>query len=233
MKNTKKTFAALILAAGVGARMCSSVTKQKMNISGMSVLKRCVIPFLNSECISKIVVVCRECELDFAKSELSELSGKPIIYTVGGKTRRESAELGFARVCDECDFVAIHDGARCLVTEKIIDDVCTAALSFGCATASTKITDTVKLCEGGYIASTLDREKLYAVQTPQVFECELYRRAISEARDIDVTDDNMLLEAIGFGVKLVDTGKENIKITTAEDIDYAEYIINKRGKSNG
>lgn len=233
MERTNKTVAALILAAGVGTRMCSALTKQKMNIAGVSVLKRCVMPFVKSKSISKIVVVCKADELEFAKSELSSFSEKPIIYTVGGKTRRESAERGFLLVRDECDFVAIHDGARCLVTEKIIDDVCTEAIAFGCATAATKITDTVKLTEGGYTVSTLDREKLYAVQTPQVFDTALYRRAVSAAQDITVTDDNMLLEAIGVGVKLVDTGKENIKITTAEDIDYAEYIINKRESSDG
>ena len=233
MENSKKTVAALILAAGVGSRMCSPVTKQKIEILGTSVLKRCIIPFVKSRSISRIVVVCRERELEFAKSELSDFSEKPITYTVGGETRRESAERGFLTVCDECDFVAIHDAARCLVTENIIDRVCDAAIECGAATASTKITDTVKLSEGGYTVTTLDREKLYAVQTPQVFSSELYRRAVNSAASIDATDDNTLVEALGVGVKLVETGKENIKITTADDIDYAEYIIRKRGSDNG
>lgn len=233
MENRKKTVAALILAAGVGSRMRSPVTKQKMEILGTSVLKRCVVPFVKSRSIARIVVVCRESELEFAKSELSDISEKPITYTLGGKTRRESAERGFLAVREECDFVAIHDAARCLVTEKIIDEVCDAAIECGAATAATKITDTVKLSEGGFTVTSLDREKLYAVQTPQVFSCELYSRAVNSLVDAEATDDNMLVEAIGVGVKLVETGKENIKITTADDLSYAEFIIGKRGSDNG
>lgn len=233
MNGNEKKVAAVILAAGVGNRMLSPITKQKMNICGVSVLKRCVIPFVKSRLISSIAVVCREDELEFAKSELAEFTGKPISFTVGGNTRRESAELGFAAVYGGCDFVAIHDGARCLVTEEIIDGVCSEALEYGCATASVKITDTVKVANGGFAVSTLDREKLYSVQTPQVFERELYRRAIAATPGVAATDDNMLVEALGVGVKLVDTGKENIKITSAEDIAYAEYIISRRGERDG
>ncbi len=233
MDNSKKTVAAVILTAGIGSRMGTPITKQKMNIFGVSVLRRCVVPFVNSKIISKIVVVCRESELEFAKSELSDLCGKTIRYTVGGATRRESAERGFSLVCNGCDFVAIHDGARCLVSERIIDEVCGAAIKHGCATAATKITDTVKLSEGGYTVSTVDREKLYAVQTPQVFSSELYRRAIDATRDIPVTDDNMMVEALGVGVRLVECGKDNIKITTPDDILFAECILNKRGECGG
>ena len=233
MNNGKKTIVALILAAGIGSRMRSPITKQQLNISGLSVLKRCVMPFVLSKSISAIVVVCRAEELEFAKSELSDVLSKPIIYTVGGDTRRESARLGFLAVKDACDFVAIHDGARCLVTEKIIDEVCSAAIRYGAATASAKITDTIKLSEDGYTVSTLDREKLYSVQTPQVFAREIYSRAIENAGDISVTDDNALAEALGVRVKLVDTGRENIKITTPEDVSYAEYVIKKREKCDG
>ena len=232
MENSNK-IAAVILAAGAGNRMFSPITKQKLNICGASVLKRCVAAFNSADIVSSIVVVCRDDEIDFATSELAEFDSKPIKIVTGGQTRQMSAKIGFLSVCDECDFVAIHDGARCLVTPKMINDVCSAAILFGCATASAAVTDTVKCIDGGFTVSSVKRENLCFAQTPQVFSCDLYKRALAASDDVNSTDDNTLVEALGVRVKLVDTGKENIKITSAEDISYAEYIISKRGECCG
>ena len=226
MENSKNAIGAVILAAGSGSRMNSDVTKQKMQLCGTSVIKRCVLPFVKSEFITEIVVVCRSGEIDFVRSELSFVTEKPISYVIGGKTRRESAQIGFFEIAGGCELVAIHDGARPLVSVKNINDVCSAAIEYGAATASTPVTDTVKSVKDGFSVSTVDRAMLSAVQTPQVFRCELYKRACEAAGDLETTDDNMLLEALGIGVRLVDTGKRNIKITTEEDIAYAEFLIN-------
>lgn len=225
MENVKSSVGAVILAAGEGSRMGADVTKQRISLCGMSVLKRCVLPFIASEYVTKIVIVCRGEELDFAKSELSEFTEKPIFYTVGGNTRQESARMGFEKIENVCDFVAIHDAARCLVSEKNINDVCKAAFEYGAASASVAITDTVKRVQNGFIEATLDRKSLVCVQTPQVFDCNLYRRALQKSDSVTATDDNMLVEALGDDIRLVDTGKRNIKLTTPEDVAYAEFII--------
>ena len=227
MKNAEWRVGAVILAAGKGSRMGADVTKQKMNISGVSVIKRAVLAFMESRLVTKLVVVCRADELDFVASELSELRGKPIGYAVGGKTRRESAKIGFMALGGDFDFVAIHDAARPLIKPEGINEVCRAAFLHGAASASSPVSDTVKVVSGGFAVATEDRERLATVQTPQVFRRELYLEAISSVgEDIPVTDDNMLIEALGGKVALVDIGKYNIKITTGEDIAFAEFLIN-------
>ena len=229
MKLNMPKVAAVILAAGSGTRMLSDVTKQRMHIRGESVLHRSVRIFSECENISSIVVVCRADELEWAESELSDVL-KPYRIISGGKTRAESAKLGFGAIPNDSDYVAIHDAARCLVTADIIDSVISAAIFYGAATASTPVTDTLKRVDSeSKIVETIPRESIYSASTPQVFSTLLYKKALSEAKNIEsFTDDNMLIEALGHEVVCVDTGRENIKITTPDDVSYAEYILGKR-----
>jgi 2-C-methyl-D-erythritol 2,4-cyclodiphosphate synthase len=150
----------------------------------------------------------------------------------GGKTRAESAYIGFSNVKNETDFVAIHDGARCLITAEMIDSVVRAAYVHSAATAVSAVSDTLKkVGENGIITNTISRSGMYCAQTPQVFTRDLYSRA---TLDVDlteaVTDDNMLIERIGESVFAVETGRENIKITTPEDIWYAEFVLERRAR---
>ncbi len=231
VKNDKKV-AALILAAGMGSRMRTDVTKQRLSILGKSVLLRSVEAHAACRSIDNITVVCRADEVDFVRSELLSVKEKPTFIVIGGNTRFESARIGFESLSDGVDYVLIHDAARCLITPEMIEKVVSAAIEYGAATAATRITDTVKLVDfDGKIKSTVPRESLRAAATPQVFEIDLYRRAISEmsSSDVTVTDDNMLLENIGVSPVCVDTGKGNIKITTPEDLLLAEFFIKRSG----
>lgn len=225
----KKNFVtAIILAAGSGSRMGLEITKQRLCILGESILKRSVEAFSKSDLIDSIVVVCREDEIVWAEQELCGIK-KVEKIVCGGKTRAESARLGFLSIPEETDFVAIHDAARCLVTERMIGDVVSAAEKHGAATAATPVVDTIKKAEGGFISETVPRDLLFSVQTPQVFSREIYAMALDvRPDDALVTDDNLLVENIGKRVFLVDTGRQNIKITTAVDIKYAEYILDRR-----
>ena len=213
-----KKIAAVILAAGMGSRMKSNKTKQKMEISGKTVLRRTILAFDRAGCITSITVVCREDEIDFAQSETRGLS-KPVKVVVGGDSRAESARLGFEAIPEDADFVAIHDGARCLVTEEMIKNVAEAAFVHGAATASARVFDTLKRVDGdGFIVSTEDRNSFMRAQTPQIFSVEIYRKALSAIPLSEVTDDNMLLERIGQRIVCVDTGDVNRKITEPADI---------------
>ena len=229
MKSNMPKVAAVILAAGSGTRMLSDVTKQRMYIRGESVLHRSVRIFSECENINSIVVVCRADEMEWAESELSDIL-KPCSIISGGKTRAESAKLGFEAISKDAEYVAIHDGARCLVTRDIIECVVSAAVFSGAATASTPVTDTLKRVNSdSKIVETIPRESIYSASTPQVFSTLLYKKALSAAENIEgFTDDNMLIESLGHEVVCVDTGRENIKITTPDDISYAEYILGKR-----
>ena len=231
MKN--KSVTAIILSAGTSLRLTGEVTKQLLKIDGMSVVRRTATAFASADTINDIIVVARVEEIADISREVSDIP-KVTAVIAGGSCRAESAKMGFDAVKDRADFVAIHDGARCLVTPDIIDRVVSAAIKCGAASAGTAITDTVKKKDSNLcIVGTVNRDDLYFTTTPQVFSTDLYKMALDRYKcDLDlVTDDNMLIEAIGGKIRLVDCGKENIKITTAEDVDYAEFLLKKR-KSN-
>ena len=236
MIDDKKYVSAIILAAGSGSRMGGKVTKQRMSILGESVLSRSVRAFCECDIIDEVIVVCRKDEIDWVAEELDDFE-KVCVILPGGDSRAESASIGFFAASYDADYIAIHDAARCLVTSQNIEDVVKAAFIHRAATASTKVTDTVKgLGSDGFVEGTVDRRTLVCAQTPQVFQREIYESALDLLREIDnldnLTDDNMLVECAGHRIYPVDTGKYNIKITTAEDIAYAEFLLqNKRNIS--
>ena len=221
-------ISAVILAAGSGTRMNSSVTKQHMLIFGESVLHRSARAFDESSFISEIVVVARADELKIVSDDLSGLK-KPVKIVVGGETRAESASLGFSAIADSSKYLMMHDAARCLVTTEIVDRVALSVLKYGAATASTRITDTVKhSIDGECIESTIPREELYSAQTPQAFKPEQYFVAYDHAvkNGVDnATDECLLMETLGYTVALVEGEYSNIKMTTPEDIMLAEGLL--------
>ena len=227
MKFDKK-ITAVILAAGSGTRMNASGTKQLMKICGESVVHRSVRAFCECAAVDGIVVVCRREETDIVRTDLSDMIGKPIVCVEGGKSRAESARLGFEAAFD-ADFVAIHDAARCLITSDMIERVIDAAIEYGASTAAAPITDTVKLVRAdGCIERTVPRAGLYGAQTPQIFSREIYSRMLdADLSESEITDDNIMAERLGINVRIVDIGAENFKITTMADLDLAEYKIRK------
>ena len=225
---SKKRITAVILAAGCGSRMGSDITKQRMTVFGKTLLYRSVAAFERSSLVDDIVVVCRADEENFALSQTKDLKKvRAIIH--GGNTRAESAAIAARFIEDDSGIIMIHDAARCLVLPEDISKVATSALKTGAATAAYPVTDTVKLLgKSGNITSTTDRSRLLIAQTPQAFDLSLYKRAIDICpSDVNVTDDNMLIERMGIEVTPVMTSKYNIKITTPEDIAYAEFVIGR------
>lgn len=222
----KKRVCAILLAGGSGSRMKADITKQKMIISGESVLHRSARAFEECRLVDAVCVVARDGEFDFVRSELSDIT-KFIGIAPGGETRFFSAVSGFSAFCGDFDFVAVHDAARCLVTPSLIDKVVSAAFIHGAASAVSAVSSTVKRAESGMIVATEPRDALLFAETPQVFSTELYAEAIKNAteKSLCVTDDNMLVEALGIGVYAVEADTENIKITTKRDIKYAEFLL--------
>lgn len=223
---------AVILAAGSGSRMNLPVTKQRITVLGKTVLLRTLLAFERCVDVDSIVVVCRADEVDFVKSEIAKGITKVTSVVVGGKVRAESAAIGFFALPKDTEIVAIHDGARCLITPDMISKVINDAKTHGAATAATYLTDTVKTVnEKGLVVATNDRRFTVTVQTPQVFKTDIYKKALSgvDVTDSNITDDNMLVEKIGVSVFCSDIGKTNIKITHNSDILYAEYIIKEEG----
>lgn len=226
---------AVILAAGNSCRM-NGKNKQLLSVCGMPVLARSIRAFENSPCIGDIVVVTREDMIHDVITLCEKYGfGKVGAVVAGGETRQTSAWLGFRQVSDKTEFVAFHDGARCLVDPDDIERVCLAAYEFGAATAATAATDTVKKAtSGGFIEGSEDRNFIWLAQTPQVFGTNLYRASGYTAREADffATDDCSIAERIGFkGIKLVETGRKNIKITTPDDVFLAEALMHAENRA--
>lgn len=224
---------AVILCAGQSTRFGNKYeNKQMASVCGKSVAARTLEAFEDCDLIKEVVLVVRKSDVEKYRELVIENGFKKVKCIVtGGNTRQSSALRGFRHISDKAKYVAIHDGARCLVTPEIIEKVIKDAVTYGAASASCAVTDTVKrVDEKGFVSKTVDREKIRSVQTPQIFEKDIYASCAYGAKEkgMAVTDDCMLAEAFGFRVKLTDTGRDNIKITVSDDISLAEYIIRKR-----
>ena len=228
----KNIVYAIILAAGSGSRMQADITKQKMLVLGKSIISRSVQAFYSNPLIDGIIVVGRSDELDYLRSELADYSSKITAIVAGGDTRFDSARIGFSAVPTDTDFVAIHDGARPLITQRVITSVVEAAFEHGAATDAAPVYDTVKqVDEHGMICATLDRDALVQARTPQVFARDIYALALERADGRHgMTDDNSVVEAIGVPIYSVKSDEPNPKITTRGDIGYAEYLLKERGE---
>ncbi len=235
-RKDKNNVSAIILCAGESTRFSSAgESKQMALVNGVCVVERTIRAFDDTKAIGEIIIVVRKEDAEEYKRFIEEKRfSKVKCIVTGGETRQSSALRGFKHVDENSQYVAIHDGARCLVTSDIIENVLKEAKEYGGATASSQSTDTIKLAdENGFIKKTVDRNYVWTVQTPQIFSVENYSKAVQKAKidQITVTDDCMLLENAGYMVKLVDTGADNIKITVKNDIQRAEAILFTRGEN--
>lgn len=226
--------AAVILAGGSSTRMGEGISKQWLTLDGIPVIARTLMTFEACDLVDEMILVAKEDELPRyeslkARYGLTKLSA----VVAGGADRQTSAKNGFYAISKKATFVAIHDGARCLVTDEEIRAVCHAAYSVGAATAAARVSDTVKIAKDGFIEKTVDRDLVFLAQTPQIFSVNLYHAAVAVAeRDgIAVTDDCSLVEHIEHAVKLVPCSPDNIKLTVPEDIARATAILARRNEA--
>lgn len=227
-KLTHPSCAAVIVAAGQASRM-GGVDKITAQLAGMPVLCRTLEAFDHNEMVDEVVVVAKAEKLE-PISSLCAAYPKVRLVVPGGATRLESVRAGVSAVSEKIKFVAVHDGARPLVSDDVISNTIAKAIKFGAAAPAVHVKDTIKVSQSGAVDATPDRRKLFAVQTPQVFDCDLLKAALQNAVDkhLDVTDDCSCVEALGMNVQLTDGSEENIKITTPLDLDLAELILKKR-----
>ncbi|MGI6031431.1 MAG: 2-C-methyl-D-erythritol 4-phosphate cytidylyltransferase [Eubacteriales bacterium] len=234
MQATKKSArkgrscCAVIVAAGSGKRMGTSVNKQFLEIQGKPVLAYTLEAFEQCDVIDGIIVVAKSDEIPLvadliARYDISK--GKKVV--AGGPTRQDSVWNGLM-AAEEYDFVAIHDGARPFVHEKLIQKAVEEAWLHQAAAVGMPVSDTIKRCDvHGQIVETVDRSDLWAVQTPQVFDRALLIGAHRYVQDrgLAITDDCMAIEAMGGTVRMVQGDISNIKITTAGDLPHGEAIL--------
>lgn len=199
-------------------------SKLLLKINGKTVLERSVNAFLNISDVDEVIVVAREKDIP-AFSDI--LVDERVSFVVGGDTRQQSV-MNALDVIDDCELIIIHDGARPLIKSEDIENTIRAAKENKAAAVGVFVKDTVKVVDkNGFVVSTPDRSTLFAVQTPQIFDFELYRKAAQNAREkgLDFTDDCQLVESFNQKVKTVVGSYSNIKITTPDDIVLAENLL--------
>lgn len=218
---------AVILGAGNGTRMGIDKSKLLLDLCGKTVIERSVEAFLNLAVIDEIIVVCRECDVE----EFSRLlPDEEISFVVGGATRQESVRNAVETI-DECDYIIIHDGARPLVSQNIILKTLDEAQISQAAATGVYVKDTIKVIDKDLnIVETPERSSLISIQTPQIFDFSVYKKALEKATEQkkDFTDDCRLVENLGLQVKTVIGEYENLKITTKSDVILAEALIKAR-----
>ncbi|MBQ8408667.1 MAG: 2-C-methyl-D-erythritol 4-phosphate cytidylyltransferase [Clostridia bacterium] len=232
-KTEKKYYtSAVILAAGSSTRMGDGQSKQFLELCGVPVVARTIMEFNKSEFIDEIIVVAKEDEIG-KYDGFADTYGidKPFKVIAGGDTRQVSARNGVDAVNDKSKFIAIHDAARCLITQEMIARVCHSAYLHECAILAIRAIDTVKIGDkNAFVEETPDRKLAWQAQTPQVFKVNAFRAAAYIARDekFEGTDDASLLEHIRIPVKLIEGSRENIKVTEPMDVYFAEAILKAR-----
>ena len=216
---------AVIVAAGSSTRM-GGEDKQFIRLCGKPILAHSMTAFQNCPVIEEIVVVTKADSVEAVRAMAAEYGiDKLTAVTEGGASRAESVRNGVAAVSCGAEFVAIHDGARPLVTPE---DITRCAFRCGGAVLAVPVTDTVKYGrKNGFVEYTPAREKLFAAQTPQIFDLEIYRAAMERAfRELsDWTDDSRVFENDGRRVFLTPGNRKNIKITSPEDVLIAEAFL--------
>ncbi len=209
--------------------MGPGVDKLFLPVKGRPVVAHTWATFERAECIDEIVLVVREgFEEEFRAMGDEYHFSKPCRVVAGGSERQDSVWNGLQAVSQECQIVAIQDGARPCTTAELIGATVQAARQWGAAVAAQPVTDTIKeSADGRLIKRTLDRSVLWAVQTPQTFRLELILRALEAARakKLTITDDTAACELIGEPVVLVSGAGPNPKVTRPEDLAYVELVL--------
>ena len=223
---------AVIVAAGSARRM-EGIDKVLAPLGELPVLVHTLYAFQDCPAIGEIIVVAREdllVEVGRLCREFNLDKVKKVI--VGGAERIHSVQAGLKEVDPEMSLIAIHDGARPLVSQEIIRDTVARAALTGAAAPAVPLTDTVKRASEGRTEETVDRSALWAVQTPQVFEAGLIKGAVQKALDDGelLTDDCGAVERMGMPVTLTAGSPENLKITTPLDLILGEAILQARGE---
>lgn len=227
---SKKNIA-IVVAAGQGKRMKSATQKQFLEIAGKPLLYYSLKCFQYSSNIDEVILVTGAEDIAYCQETIVDKYGfdKVSKIIVGGKERYHSVYEGL-KACEKCGYVFIHDGARPFVDEKIIAKTRDVVGKYRACVSAVKAKDTIKISnEQGFVKQTPNRDQVWVVQTPQVFEYELlyeaYQKCIAKKVE-NITDDAMVVETMTqCKIMLVEGNYRNIKVTTPEDLEIAEILV--------
>ncbi|BCN29671.1 2-C-methyl-D-erythritol 4-phosphate cytidylyltransferase [Anaeromicropila herbilytica] len=229
---TKQKNVAIILAAGQGKRMNTKMPKQYLLLEQKPILYYTIKNFQENSLIDEIILVTEEKYIEYCNLELKEKYKFNKITSIipGGKERYESV-YNALKMIDDAGCVLIHDGARPFISTEVINKLLVAVNEYKACVVGVKSKDTIKIVNDNQIVdNTPNRSSVYIIQTPQVFEYKIIRKAYDEYMShmsCFVTDDSMVLEMLGtHPIKVIEGEYTNIKITTPEDLIIAEKILN-------
>ena len=228
---------AIVLSAGTGSRMKADIAKQYIEVKNIPLICHTLMAFECSK-IDEIVLVVGPKDVDKVQKDIVDEYGFSKVKKVvaGGATRSASVMSGI-RASEGSDYVHIHDGARCLITSELINEMISSVEAKEAVALAVPVKDTIRrVTDSGWYDKSMDRSDLHAMQTPQSFAYDLIKIAFDNMRaDVsgpDMTDDVMVLEVYGDKSSFFIPGNpENIKVTTPEDLLLAEAILNKREKA--
>ncbi len=227
------TVTALIPAAGMGKRMGKAVAKQFLPLGDRPMLAHTLMVFQRTDVIDEIIPILSKEDMEICLRDVIERYHITKVKTlvVGGKERQDSVYNGLMKLEDEKGVVVIHDGVRPFVTPEMITETVEMAKKGECVAVGVPLKDTVKeVGRDGMVKNTLDRNSLWAIQTPQTFPVKILKRVYAESfkHHFYGTDDATLVERTGTRVRVIMGSYENIKITTPEDLLLAEEILKRR-----
>lgn len=223
-------LSAIIVAAGQGLRLKAALPKPLVKIRKLPAIIYSLVSLNRHPDIDEIIVVTSAGNRKAITQAVKSYSFKKIkVFVLGGKRRQDSVYNGLKAVSANTNWVLIHDSARPFIDGKSITEVISAAKKTGAAILGVPVKATIKsIKNGGMVDRTLNRNNLWEIQTPQVFKKEIILRAYKEYSKGNVTDDASLVEKLGKKVKIVPGSYENIKITTKEDLLFAEAIAGRK-----
>ena len=222
--------AAIVAAGGIGKRLKSRRHKSFISLAGRPMLAWVLAALERVSEIRQVVVVAHRKDLAAARRLVKIGRFRKVARIVeGGKSRMASVQRGLRALPVSARWVLVHDAARPLVTPEIIRATVSAARRAKAAIAAVPVVPTIKQARNGWVVKTLDRKRLWAVQTPQVFERRLLEQAHRNGRrnGFDATDDAALVEAMGKKVRIVPGAERNLKVTTPEDLVIAEALLKR------
>ena len=217
---------AIIPAAGSGKRFGEK--KQLKELSGRPLIHYTLTPFLESSVIGDIIIAAQKKDFDKLAYVVDSIATeKKISIIEGGDTRQGSISNALAQINSNTDYVCVHDAARPFVSRELIEKLINALKTCDAVTVGRKSTDTLKECTDGKVSRTIDRKKIWQVQTPQAFTKEVIMNAyeLAEKQNISATDDSSLVEEAGYQVNIINDSSINLKITTKEDWIMAEALL--------
>ena len=230
-KGPEALCSAVVVAAGSSSRM--GFDKLMAQVGGVPAVVRCIEAFQQAPSIAEVVVVTREELVPEVARLCQDFQLTKVVKVIrGGENRTQSARMGTLEARRDTPLIAIHDGARPFVTVRVIEDAVAQAAQNGAAAPAVPVKDTIKAAQDGIVEQTLERARLYAVQTPQVFDADLIRAALQKAIDdgVELTDDCAAVERLGMKVVLTAGDERNIKLTTPVDLLIGESLAEEEAR---